>query len=114
MMRKIIILLMVCLLLLNSTAAFATDTDDIMVVGDLLLARPLGIVATVIGSAVYFVSLPFTIPSGSVQHTGATMVGEPFNFTFKRPLGDFRYYRANRPVERQQEEQKQSDNPAGE
>ena len=113
-MRKIIILLMVCFLLLNSTAAFATETDDIMVVGDLLFARPLGIVATVIGSAVYFVSLPFTIPSGSVQHTGDVMVGEPFNFTFRRPLGDFRKYRANRPVERPEKEQKQSGNSAGE
>ena len=113
-MRKIIILLMVCFLLLNSTAAFATETDDIMVVGDLLFARPLGIVATVIGSAVYFVSLPFTVPSGSVRHTGDVVVGEPFNFTFKRPLGDFRKYRANRPVERPEEEQKQSGNSAGE
>jgi hypothetical protein len=113
-MRKIIISLMVCLLVLNSTAAFAAETDDIMVVGDLLLARPLGIVATVIGSAVFFVSLPFTIPSGSAQHTGDVMVGEPFNFTFKRPLGDFRKYRANRPVERPKAEQKQSDKPAGE
>ena len=106
--------LMVCFLLLNSTAAFAAETDDIMVVGDLVFARPLGIVATVIGSAVFFVSLPFTIPSGSVQHTGDVMVGEPFNFTFKRPLGDFRKYRAYSPPERPKEEQKQSDKPAGE
>ena len=113
-MRKIMISLMVCCLMLNSTAAFATETDDIMVIGDLLFARPLGIVATVMGSAVFFVALPFTIPSGSVQHTGDVMVGEPFNFTFKRPLGDFRKYRAYSPSERPKQEQKQSDIPAGE
>jgi hypothetical protein len=113
-MRKIIISLMVCLLVLNSTAAFAAETDDLMVVGDLVFARPLGIVATVIGSAVFFVSLPFTIPSGSVSHTGDVMVGEPFNFTFRRPLGDFRKYRAYSSPERPKEEQKQSDKPAGE
>ena len=84
-MRKIIISLIVCLLLLNSTAALAAETNDLMMVGDLIFARPLGIVATVIGSAVFFVALPFTIPSGSVRHTGDIMVGEPFNFTFKRP-----------------------------
>jgi hypothetical protein len=111
-MRKIIISLMVCLFVLNSTAAFAAETDDLMVTGDLVLARPLGIVATVIGSAVFFVSLPFTIPSGSVSHTGAVMVGEPFNFTFRRPLGDFRKYRAYSPPERPKEEQKQSGTPA--
>jgi len=113
-MRKIVILLIVSFLLLNSTAAFATETDDIMVIGDLLFARPLGVVATVMGSAVFFVSLPFTIPSGSAQHTGDVMVGEPFNFTFKRPLGDFRKYRAYSPPERPQEEQKQGHKSAGE
>jgi hypothetical protein len=113
-MKKIMIALMVCFLLLNSTAAFADETDDIMVVGDLVFARPLGIIATAIGSAVFFVALPFTIPSGSVQQTGDVMVGEPFNFTFRRPLGDFRKYRAYSPPERPKEEQKQSDKPAGE
>ena len=113
-MRKVMVSLMVCFLLLSSTAAFAAETDDIMIVGDLVFARPLGIVATVICSAVFFVSLPFTIPSGSFQHTGDVMVGEPFNFTFRRPLGDFRKYRAYSPPERPKEEQKQGDKPAGE
>jgi hypothetical protein len=112
-MRKMAVVFMTCLLVLNSTAAFATETNDIMIVGDLLLARPLGIVATVVGSAVFFVSLPFTIPSGSVQHTGDVMVGEPFNFTFKRPLGDFRKYRAYVPPEKPKEEQKQDAQPDG-
>jgi hypothetical protein len=113
-MRKVMISFVICFLLLNSTAVFAAETDDLMVVGDLVFARPLGVVATVIGSAVFFVALPFTIPSGSVQHTGDVMIGEPFNFTFKRPLGDFRQYRAYSPPERPKEEQKQSDKPAGE
>jgi len=113
-MKRIIISLMVCLLLLNSTAAFAAGADDLMVVGDLVFARPLGIVATVIGSAVFFVSLPFAIPSCSVQHTGDMMVGEPFNFTFKRPLGDFRKYRAYSPPERPKEEQRQVEKSLGE
>jgi len=104
-MRKIIISLMVCLLVLNSTAAFAAETDDLVIIGDLVFARPLGIVATVIGGAVFIVALPFTIPSGSVRHTGAVMVGEPFNFTFDRPLGDFRKYRAYSPPEKPKEAQ---------
>jgi hypothetical protein len=113
-MRKVMISLVVCFLLLNATAAFAAETDDLMLVGDLVFVRPLGIVATVMGSAVFFVSLPFTIPSGSVLHTGDVMVGEPFNFTFRRPLGDFRKYRAYSPPERPKEEQKLSNKPAGE
>ena len=113
-MRKIMISLMVCVLLLNSAAASAAETGDLMIIGDLVFARPLGIVATVIGSAVFFVSLPFTIPSGSVNHTGNVIVGEPFNFTFKRPLGDFRKYRAYSPPEKPKDGQKQTAAPAAE
>jgi hypothetical protein len=61
-------------------------------VGDLAISRPFGIVATVIGGAVFIASLPFSLPSGSVKNTADTLVGEPFRFTFKRPLGDFRQY----------------------
>jgi hypothetical protein len=56
-----------------------------------LIARPVGIVSIVIGTAMYVVSLPFAIPSGSVEKTGKLLVADPFNYTFCRPLGDFDY-----------------------
>ncbi|MBE9537086.1 MAG: hypothetical protein IMF07_07885 [Proteobacteria bacterium] len=56
---------------------------------DILLARPLGIVATVVGSAVFLVSLPFSALGGNAKEAGKVLVVEPFSFTFTRPLGDF-------------------------
>lgn len=59
-------------------------------VADLLIVRPLGLVGTVIGAAGFVLALPFTVPSGSVGDTGQTLVVRPFEYTFNRPLGDFR------------------------
>ncbi len=88
-MRKMVILLVVCFLLFNSTAAFADYSDGLYVVGDVALARPVGLAATIIGGAIFVVCLPFSLPSGSVKSTADALVVEPFRFTFKRPLGDF-------------------------
>ena len=56
---------------------------------DLVLARPLGIASTVLGSAVFIVSLPFSLPGGNTKKVFKTTVVKPAEFTFKRPLGEF-------------------------
>ncbi|MCC4115485.1 hypothetical protein LLG90_09000 [Aromatoleum toluclasticum] len=63
---------------------------------DLLLVRPLGLVGTVIGAAVFVVALPFTLPTGSAGDAAHELVGKPFEYTFNRPLGDFHYCGADR------------------
>ncbi len=88
-MKKVLVLLIVCFLLLNSTAAFADYSDPFYIAGDVAFARPLGLAATIIGGAALIVCMPFALPSGSVGNTADKLVGEPFRFTFKRPLGDF-------------------------
>ncbi len=88
-MKKMLILLIVFFLLLDSTAVFAEQSEAFYIVGDLAVARPAGLAATVIGGAIFIACLPFALPSGSVRSTADTLVGEPFRFTFKRPLGDF-------------------------
>lgn len=55
---------------------------------DLLLLRPLGLVATGVGSVAFVVSLPFTLPSGSVGSTACELVKSPLAYTFTRPLGE--------------------------
>jgi hypothetical protein len=55
---------------------------------DLLVLRPLGLLATGVGSVALVVSLPFTLPSGSVGETACELVREPFSYTFTRRLGD--------------------------
>ena len=57
-------------------------------VADALLVRPLGIVGTIIGSAIFLVSLPFSALGGNVEEAYQKMVVEPAHYTFGRPLGD--------------------------
>jgi len=56
---------------------------------DFLIVRPLGIIATAVGSIFYVVSLPFSALGDNVDAAREKLVKDPFNFTFKRPLGEF-------------------------
>lgn len=56
-------------------------------IGDLFIARPLLIGATVIGAVAFVVSLPFTLASGSVKDAGEALVVEPGREAFVRCLG---------------------------
>ncbi|SDI26478.1 multidrug transporter [Pseudomonas panipatensis] len=55
--------------------------------GDLLIARPLLIGATVIGTAAFVVSLPFTALGGNVKEAGQALVVDPGKAAFVRCLG---------------------------
>lgn len=65
----------------------AQDEKAGRMIGDLLFARPLGIVATGVGTAAFLVSLPFTILSDSVGDAADTLVTGPATSAFKRCLG---------------------------
>ncbi len=56
---------------------------------DAALIRPLGLVTLVTGAAVWFVSLPFTLTSRSVDKSTDALLVKPFRHTFKRPVGQF-------------------------
>lgn len=79
-----------------ATLASTVDADknevkngpEVMTV-DVLLVRPLGLVATVLGSVVFLVASPFSALGGNTQETWDTLVVEPAKFTFQRPLGHF-------------------------
>jgi hypothetical protein len=55
---------------------------------DILVARPLGIVAGIVGSAVFVVALPFTIPCGGVGDAANMFIVQPFQFSFTREFPD--------------------------
>lgn len=55
---------------------------------DLFVARPLGIAAGIGGSAVFVVTLPFTLPSGSVGDAASMFIAQPFQFSFLREVPD--------------------------
>ncbi len=62
---------------------------------DLVVARPLGLATTILGSAAFVLSLPFTVPSGSVGAAACMLVKRPATYTFDRPLGEFDDCRAD-------------------
>ncbi|WNK19721.1 hypothetical protein P1P91_12925 [Halomonas piscis] len=62
---------------------------------DALVARPLLAVATVGGTAVFLVSLPFTALGGGVDEAAETLVKTPAEATFRRCLGCKTSRRAN-------------------
>jgi len=55
--------------------------------GDLVIARPILLGITVIGSALYVVSLPFTLAGGNSDEAAQTLVVGPAEATFVRCLG---------------------------
>jgi hypothetical protein len=55
---------------------------------DLLVARPLGIVAGLVGTTIFVVALPFTIPSGNVGNAADMFIVQPFQFSFTRKIPD--------------------------
>ncbi len=55
--------------------------------GDLVLARPALFVMTVVGTAVFVVSLPFSALGGNVGNSADTLVVRPGKATFVRCLG---------------------------
>ncbi|WP_422911004.1 multidrug transporter [Pseudomonas sp. MAC6] len=56
-------------------------------VGDLVIARPLLIAATVIGAGVFVVTLPFSAAGGNIGEAGKALVVEPGEAAFVRCLG---------------------------
>jgi hypothetical protein len=56
-------------------------------VGDLVIARPLLIAATVVGAGLFVVSLPFTALGGNVGAAGKALVVDPGKAAFVRCLG---------------------------
>ena len=56
---------------------------------DTIVLRPVGIVATVVGSVFWLISLPFSAAGDNVDTATEKLVKEPAKYTFDRPLGEF-------------------------
>ncbi|OUS27302.1 hypothetical protein A9Q99_14910 [Gammaproteobacteria bacterium 45_16_T64] len=54
---------------------------------DLILVRPLMLGATVIGTALFVISSPFSALGGNFKEAASTLVATPFKSTFMRCLG---------------------------
>ena len=56
---------------------------------DVIVVRPIGIAATIVGSVFYVISLPFSLLGQNSAEAGEALVKKPAAYTFKRPLGEF-------------------------
>ena len=71
----------------KSSSVKKEDVPGEEMIMDLLLLRPIGFAATVIGAAAFVVSLPFTIPMKQVDEAADKLVVKPGKYTFVRKLG---------------------------
>jgi hypothetical protein len=55
---------------------------------DLFIMRPLSLVGTVVGTAIYIVALPFNLVTLNLAEPGRRLVVEPAKYTFTRELGN--------------------------
>lgn len=70
-----------------STSAFDDGSFE-AVAADVVVVRPFSFVATIIGSALFVVSLPIAAISDSVSDTAEALVLTPGRMTFTRPVGE--------------------------
>ncbi len=88
--RTIVALVISCMLvpqMLWAQDAVDESPNEFAMVGDLVVARPIGVVMTVAGTAVWLVSLPFTLLSGHASEAAGTLIAGPAEATFMRCLG---------------------------
>ena len=89
----VLVLIVTLVLVPFGSAALAKDQHDeekgIRMATDIVLVRPLGFVASVGGTVLAIVALPFSLLGGNTQEVFQHLVVKPAKFTFVRPLGDF-------------------------
>jgi hypothetical protein len=83
-----LILVVVTLVLSLEGWAQTKNTADDLPLADLFLARPLGVAAGIMGTGLFIVSLPFTIPTKSTDKAAKMFISDPFRFSFSRPFPD--------------------------
>jgi hypothetical protein len=60
------------------------------------LVRPVSFAATIAGTVAFVLTLPFTIPTKTVEKAAQKLVVEPGKYTFVRPLGEMESSRSTR------------------
>lgn len=71
----------------TNTRVVEEKPSEAAMAADALLVRPTLFAATILGSGLWLVSLPFSLAGGNAKQAGETLVGKPFKGTFVRCLG---------------------------
>ncbi|MCD4744192.1 MAG: hypothetical protein K8R67_17155 [Desulfobacteraceae bacterium] len=69
------------------TYAYEDEATSASIVGDTLVLRPAGMVATAIGAVFFVISFPFAVLGGNVQKSANATILKPVAYTFFRPIG---------------------------
>ena len=90
-LSKKLMVLLTCMTLMLPAYGFAgqkTEKPNAWEMGaDLVIARPIGLVGTILGTIVFVVSLPFSLLGGNVGDAADALVIGPAKTTFLRCLG---------------------------
>ena len=76
------------------TARGGSDVSAAAILVDGFLLRPAGVLATMVGSLAFVVTLPFSIPTRSVDKAAQKLIVDPAKYTFVRPMGQVEPTRA--------------------
>jgi hypothetical protein len=71
----------------SSSRHVEEEPTALAMTADALLVRPVMLGVTIIGSALWLVSLPFSAAGGNIKEAGQTLVIGPAKTTFVRCLG---------------------------
>jgi hypothetical protein len=83
----------------TDTGGWSKSSREEFDMADILIARPLAVLAGIVGSGILIVSLPFTIPTNSVNTAAEMLVMEPFRFSFAREFPDEEFAPTTGPIQ---------------
>lgn len=90
-LRNLLVAVVISTIVAMPCAAQARAVEEepsaMAMAGDLLIARPIGLVVFAVGTAVYVASLPFSILGGNSGDAAKALVIGPARETFVRCLG---------------------------
>jgi len=89
MKTKLLTALCAVTVLASATPAHADEDKTLPAIIDVGLVRPGCLAATIGGSALFVLALPFSAMSKSVKKSAHALVVYPAKATFTRPVGDF-------------------------
>ena len=92
--KTLIIVMVAAIMIIPLTASAAEyfeaeDPSGGAMLYDVVVVRPVGLLATALGAVFFVISSPFSALGGNIDIAGEKLVKDPVAFTFKRPLGEF-------------------------
>jgi hypothetical protein len=68
-----------------------SDPPGELIIADVLVMRPLGFAACIVGLAGALVAWPFAAITNSCDRVCTALIVKPYKYTFERPLGQMEY-----------------------